>query len=57
MSLTATIAILRFFMSPEDTSAGHSKGLPIIEPVAWRSAKAVLWIAAGVFAGVAIGQL
>jgi len=44
-------------MSPEDTSAGHSKGLPIIAPVVWRSAKAVLWIAAGMIAGVAIGQL
>jgi len=57
MSLAATITILRFLMSPEDTSAGHSKGLPIIAPVAWRSAKAVLWIAAGMIAGVAIGQL
>jgi hypothetical protein len=57
MSLAATITILQFFLSPEDTSAGHSKVLPIIEPVAWRSAKAVFWIAAGVIAGMAIGQL
>ena len=51
------LAMLRFLLSPEDTTQGYADGPSTDAASGWRIAKITFWLILGVIAAMGIGQL